>query len=306
MRKGDIMKKLLSLWRKLTWDWANGLIAGLISGGIVFYLLAMFLIIFGNGGERLTFTDAVVLLVVFQAVFTLLSVIILLARNHKSIHKFDSAIIGDNFIGMSKKSRTFRNGVEMFHSGEFREALEVFTDLEEPVWSLNETEQGIVSFYRGRCYNIMGCYPNAIICYEKALEEGFTLPEMPVFIARCHAENGSTDRAVELMTELIDSKKAYSERARYEIGMIYLKLNDGENALKWFDEAIRLRESYPEALGGAAIAHTILHHLQEGETFYRKALLNNIENSIGFTRYYKEVQAAVVLETHINRAEGSE
>lgn len=300
------MKKIFSFWHKLTWNWLNGLIIGIISGGIGFYLLALFLIISGNGGERLTFLDAVVLLVVFQVVFTLMSGLILTAKKHSNYHKYDGAIIGDNFIGMSRKARTFRRGVRMFHCGEFREALEIFTDLENSCPTLCGEEPGILSFYRGRCYNIMGCYPNAIICYEKAQSEKFSLAEMPVFIARCHAENGSTEKAVEMMTDLIDSKKAYSERARYEIGMIYLKLNDGENALKWFDEAIRLRESYPEALGGAAIAHTILHHLEEGEAFYRKALLNNIENSIGFTRYYKEVQAAVVLETHSGCAESSE
>ena len=67
-------------------------------------------------------------------------------------------------------------------------------------------------------------------------------------------------------------------------------------ALKWFNEAIERREQYASALGGAAIAQTMLHNLEEGESLYRQALLNHIDDSISFTRYYKEVQAAVMLE----------
>ena len=85
---------------------------------------------------------------------------------------------------------------------------------------------------------------------------------------------------------------------RVEIGRMYIKLNDGENALKWFNEAIDRRECYANALGGAAIAYTLLRNFDKGEELYRMALLNNIDDPTGYSGYYKEIQAAVLLEAH--------
>ena len=52
------------------------------------------------------------------------------------------------------------------------------------------------------------------------------------------------------------------------------------------------------ALGGAAIAQNMLHNFKEGEELYRAAMLNNIEDPKTYSNYYKEIQAAVLLETH--------
>ena len=211
-------------------------------------------------------------------------------------HLFDDDIIGNAFTGLNQRSATFGKGVELFHKGNFRNALEVFTDLGMNDDKLTVEEQRVNEFYRGRCYHILEAFPNAIICYENAREKGFDIPELPIFIARCNAENGSTRKAEELFKGLMHKDYKYYNRIRCELGNMYLKLNDGETALKWFNEAIERREQYASALGGAAIAQTMLHNLEEGESLYRQALLNHIDDSISFTRYYKEVQAAVMLE----------
>lgn len=211
-------------------------------------------------------------------------------------HRFDDDLIGNAFTGINRRSAMFEKGLELFHSSGFRSALEVFTDLGRNEAGLSHEETAVNEFYRGRCYHILGAYPNAVICYEKAQEKGFYIPELPIFIARCYAENGYTEKAQALFESLIRDDYQYSSRIRCEIGDMYLRLNDGRLALKWFEEAIQRRESYANALGGAAIAQTLLRNLKEGEELYRQALLNNIENSINFTRYYKEVQAAVMLE----------
>ena len=214
----------------------------------------------------------------------------------KFFHKYDDELIGGAFTGINHRSLVFEKGLDLFHSGDFRAALEVFTDLGRDDKKLSVEETAVNEFYRGRCYHILDACPNAVICYENAEKNGFYIPELPIFIARCHAQNGYTEKAKSLYESLIRDDYQYSNRIRCEIGDMYLKLNQGETALKWFEEAIERRESYASALGGAAIAQTMLHHLKEGESLYRQALLNNIEDSIGFTRYYKEVQAAVMLE----------
>lgn len=213
----------------------------------------------------------------------------------KIFHRYDEDIIGGAFTGLDKKSRIFEAGVHTFHSGDFRGALDIFTELDASDLPRSREEQAIVSFYRGRCYQIMGIYPNAIINYDKAEENGFTLAEMPVFRARCLAESGDTKRAVDILLKLVDSDHQYSSRARLEIGNIYLKLNDGETALKWYNEAIERRESYASALGGAAIAYNLLKDFDKASEYFRLAMLNNIEDPHGFTNYFEEVQAAVML-----------
>jgi tetratricopeptide (TPR) repeat protein len=213
-------------------------------------------------------------------------------------HRYDEDIIGNAFTGMNKKSSMFEMGMEMFHQRYFGDALEMFTRIDSGSFSKTNEEQGVLSFYRGRCYDLMGWNPNAVNCYENAEKHGFHIPELPIFLARCHAENGNTSKALEMFKAIMDSDKKYSERMRVEIGRMYIKLNDGENALKWFNEAIDRHECYANALGGAAIAHTLLRDFKKGEEFYRMALLNNIDDPTGYSGYYKEIQAAVLLEAH--------
>jgi len=213
----------------------------------------------------------------------------------KIFHRYDEDIIGSAFTGLDHKSRMFEDGVHTFHSGDFRGALDIFTDLDAEKLPLTDDEQGVLSFYRGRCYQIMGIYPNAAANYETAVKHGFKLAEMPLFLARCYSSMGDTNRAVELLKGILDSDHQYSRRARYEIGSIYLRLSDDTEALKWFNEAIEKHECYAEALGGAAICYSLRKDFKKGEEYFKMAIVNNIENPEGFTSYYKEVQASVIL-----------
>ena len=213
-------------------------------------------------------------------------------------HKYDEDIIGNAFTGIDRKSAVFEKGLEVFRDKYFGSALEIFTELDDDYFKLNEREKGVLSFYRARCYDIMGWKPNAVNCYEKASQFGFMIPEMPVFLARCYAENGNINKALSMFTELMDTDKKYSDHMRVEIGRMYLKSDEGEIALKWFNEAIEKHQCYADALGGAAIAYTIMGNVEEGEKYYRMALLNNIADPQGFSRYYKEIQAAMLLKSH--------
>lgn len=215
-------------------------------------------------------------------------------------HRYDDELVGKAFTGINRKSAIFEKGLELFHHNDFRIALEIFTDLEDEKYSKTQREQGVVSFYRGRCYDIMGAFPNALICYEKAVENNFHYDGIPLLIARANFENGETQRAVDIYKGLLDSEREnqYERIVRTSLGHIYLKTGDSETALKWFQDAIDRHENYAEALAGAAIAQTTLHNFEEGDKLYRLALINNIENSENFTSYYKEIQAAALLESN--------
>lgn len=213
-------------------------------------------------------------------------------------HRYDEDIIGKAFTGLNKKSRLFESGLELFHKGHFRSALEVFTDAGDGRFALSQEEKGVLEFFRGRCYNILGTYPNAVICYDNAAAEGFSIPVLPLFTARCCIGNGDVERAKQIYSGLLDTDYEHCDIIRTEFGKLYLKLNDGQNALKWFQEAIDRHENYADALGGAAIAQNMLHNFKAGEELYRAALLNNISDSVNYTNYYKEIQAAALLESH--------
>ncbi|MBR4628551.1 MAG: hypothetical protein IKO47_12825 [Ruminococcus sp.] len=257
---------------------------------------AAFAIYLLSGRNTIMLSDALLLmLAVFLPLWLFFFFLEIKKYGMKIFHRYDEDIIGSAFTGLDRKSRTFELGVHIFHSGNFREALEVFTELDTSDLPRSREEQGIISFYRARCYQIMGIYPNALINYEKAEENGFILPEMPLFKARCLSESGDTKRAVQTLMGLIDTDHHYSSRARCEIGNIYLKLNDGKNALRWYNEAIERRESYASALGGAAVAYNLLRDFNKASEYFRLAMLNNIEDPSGFTNYFEEVQAAVLL-----------
>lgn len=274
------------------------LVRALAATAVLTLILTAGMAIF-SGHDSIGFRSVIIwMLIFFSASWFMLFLFESFKYAGSVYHRYDEDIIGNAFTGMNKKSSMFEMGMEMFHQRYFGDALEMFTRIDSDSFSKTNEEQGVLSFYRGRCYDLMGWNPNAVNCYETAEKYGFHIPELPIFLARCHAENGNTSKALEMFKAIMDSDKKYSERMRVEIGRMYIKLNDGESALKWFNEAIDRHECYANALGGAAIAHTLLRDFKKGEEFYRMALLNNIDDPTGYSGYYKEIQAAVLLEAH--------
>ena len=259
------------------------------------------------GGE-VSYSDLIFAMFLFLVLDWTICFFEQLFRYGKNIfHRYDEDIIGEAFANLSRTAAIFEEGLEYFHKGEFGKALTIFTELDNASVKKTLKERGVLSFYRGRCYHILAMYPNAVICYDKANEYGFSIDAMPLFTAACCVKNGDIDRALDIYVNLLGTNNRYADIVRTEIGHMYLELNDGENALKWFMEAVERHENYAEALGGTAVAMTMLHRIKDGEKYYRAALLNCIEDSENFTRYFKEVQAAVMLEPNITPKEaGSE
>ncbi|MBP3243034.1 MAG: tetratricopeptide repeat protein [Ruminococcus sp.] len=219
---------------------------------------------------------------------------------HKGFHKYDSDLIGKAFIGISKKCRIFADSLERLTDHKLTSALDGFKLLEEEYSDdLDTCEQAVLRFYIGRCYDIMGYFPNALKCYQDSQRLGMKDNILPLLIARCTGSNGDTGEAVQLYTSILSNKKSpYRLYVRTDLGKMFLRENDAATAMKWFSEAIEHRQNYADALGGAAIAQTMLHHFKEAEELYKAAIVNRISDSRGFTAYYKEVQAAALLELH--------
>lgn len=264
---------------------------------VMMFILLVFSYFYFGGEVR--YSDVLMAMFLFLSLTWAICFIQQLVRyGLNTFHRYDEDMIGEAFADLSRTAAIFEEGLERFNNGEFGKALAIFTELDNASVKKTVKEQGVLSFYRGRCYHILGMYPNAVICYDKASEQGFSMDALPLFTAACCAKNGDQSRAMKIYSSLLGTDHKYAGIVRTEIGHMYLKLNDGENALKWFMEAVERHENYAEALGGAAVAMTLLNRIREGEKYYRAALLNCIENSEEFTRYYKEVQAAVMLEPH--------
>ena len=190
-------------------------------------------------------------------------------------HKYDSDIVGSSFVGFSKKCRSFDRALELHFNHRVTTSLDEFKLLaEEQSDRMTTDEKAIVSFYTGRCYEQLGFYPNALICYERAAEQAVALYEKV----------------------LGDSDSPFRNHVYVDIGRMYLDRNEPSEALSWFNKGIENRHSLPEAYGGAAIAQLMLGDLEESDRLYRAALVSHIKDPNGFTEYYKRILSSVMLK----------
>lgn len=218
-------------------------------------------------------------------------------------HKYDQDIVGSNFVGVSKKCRIFSHALELHFNRRVNASLDEFRLLgSEYDSTLTDSEKALVSFYTARCYDQLRYYPNALICYDRAAEQGFDNSILPFLRARCTGANGDTEEALNLYNEVLEDESSPFRNLVYnDIGRMYLDRNEPAEALKWYSRSIAKRHSLAEAYGGAAIAQVMLGEINEGERLYREALLNHIKDPKGFTDYYRRILNAVILEKETSR-----
>jgi len=296
------MKKLTSFFSRLAGTVIQAAPAGTVAGALIFYIVAVVYSIM-TGDRKVLYTA--VGFAVLNAAGIAGAMILKLPEN---FHKYDQDIIGRNFIGVSKMCRLFSHSLDLLFSHRANAALEELKMLESDYTDrLTDSEKAVVSFYTARCYDLMTYYPNALIYYERAREQGFHDKVLPFLNARCTGSNGDTDEAVKLYTEVLgDENSPFRMYVLTDVGRMYLKLNQPAKAMEWFSEAIEKHYNYAEALGGAAIAQTMMKNLIEGQRLYREALINHIKDPEGFASYFKEVLGSVMLEKDIEKKLGGE
>lgn len=292
------MKKLLTLLQRFISSFCRAVVFGTFLGVVAFYIFTVFLI------KEPGFATFAGMLLGYNAVAVVFCCFLAMLGKKRPIHKYDDELVGDNFTGFGKKIRLFHRAQEYFFLEQYVTALAEFQRLEDEFADkMTDGETAIVYFYTARCYQLMNYAPNAVRYFEMS-EKTCCAPKIgSFFYGRALGENGDTGEAEEVFRKILaEENNPYSIFVRCEAGRMYLHLNDGKNALKWFGEAMENHEDYANALGGAAVAHTILHDFQKGEELYRQALLNQITDPDGYTDYYKRVQAAALVETHTPEA----
>jgi tetratricopeptide (TPR) repeat protein len=111
---------------------------------------------------------------------------------------------------------TYAQGVQELEAGYYEEAVETFSDAMRA-----GPEKGISAAYekRGDAYVALGDYEEAASNYEQALAADETLSGAYLKLARCYAQLGDPEVALDILTTGLDLAPAEDLRAYYgELG----------------------------------------------------------------------------------------
>ena len=283
---GIAVKKL----KKFTNDFFDAVIIGTFIAVIIFYAILLLAVL--DSPDKLILALTGILLFINVVCILVCAV----AKTFQKPHKYDSELIGYNFVGISKKSRIFRQSVENLFSQSLNQALGGFKEIEEKYADkLAESEKAVLYFYIARCYDIMQYYPNANSYYimsGKNRADSVALKNiLSLLHARCLGAMGDAEDAAEKCAAVLaDENNLYRCYVRTDMGRMYLMLDNAEEALKWYGEAIENKENTADAYGGMAVAYAMLSNAEKSENFYKLALINNIDDKEGFKELYNEIR----------------
>lgn len=208
------------------------------------------------------------------------------------IERIDGEIVGREFGGMKKKDRIFCKALRALVDDEVMDALELFLLLTE--MELTQQESRLVHFYLGRCYQMTACPSNAISHYIQARDEGLVTNYLDLFLARSYTDGGRYEEAFQTYQALLEKNPKEFYCVRTDIGMMFLRKHDGEQALHWFREAIEQSENYAFALGGCSLSCLLLGDKEQSQTYYEQAVANRMSDAEGFKQFYQELEEVVL------------
>jgi tetratricopeptide (TPR) repeat protein len=222
-------------------------------------------------------------LLVLEVAIILFSILNALIYDSVNKPEFESRLIGNTFSGIGTKAKLFRRACDHMHFGDLSDALEVFNTLKNK--NLTKREKAVLSFFLGKCYEVMGYPTNAVNYYRQSLEEDIGLDEVYLITARAFTVNGDFTEAEEVYDDLL-SRDSKLENIYTDLGMVYIKANQPDKALETFSKSLRLHHNYSFALGGCALAYLLKSDTENAKFFYSQAIINNIDDLDGFTEYY--------------------
>jgi tetratricopeptide (TPR) repeat protein len=223
---------------------------------------------------------------ILEAAIILFSIVASLVELREDSPDFESRLIGNAFKGAGGNAKTFRRALTQLRSGDLAGALDLFNELKNA--KLTGRERSVLCFYLGRCYEVMGYPTNAAKFYREALENGIGIDEVYLIAARAYTSNGSFTEAEELYGSLL-TRGTKLENIYTDLGMVYIKANNPDKALETFSKALKLHHNYSFALGGCALAYLLKSDTVNARFFFSQAIINNIDDSEGFSEYYYSV-----------------
>jgi tetratricopeptide (TPR) repeat protein len=207
------------------------------------------------------------------------------ASNH-NFFPFDRLIIGDTFNSLSKTSRMFHRGVRALHSGDCSASLDCFNEIKDA--SMKESWQAVLSYFHGRCYQLLGYPTNAAKHFEKSIELNINCDDIYILAGRCYANTGCFAEAMEIYNSLLE-KNTDIDYIFTDMGLTCLKSGDTEKALEYFERSVNAGKNYAFALGGCSLVYLQKKNIEKSMDYFRQALTNNMDDVDGFKSYYCKI-----------------
>lgn len=238
----------------------------------------------------------------YAAVFSLFPAMLAYYFFFSNDMRYDSSKLGEFDRNMLRQfgmryERKLREAVMDMHIFDFNTALEKYDELSEK--ELADNQRAVLSFYMGRCYQLMGYPANGAKHFDKAIELGLKLNDTYLLAARCLVQNGRFDDAIEYYNILIE-RESYFEFIYTDVALAYLKKGDGEKALEYFRKSVDEGMNYSFALGGCSLAYLQLRDLEKSKEYYKEAVRCNMEDINGFKMYYCNIAESVGLIDEID------
>ena len=271
--------------------------------GLIIYSGLLISLVARGVPKRINISPSVHLILVLTSYLTALFATLILEYREvqRAAVRVDEELIGETFRGFGKPDKLFCAGMDSYMRDEPRKALEQFLAVQD--YDLTEQETGVLSFYIGRCYQILSCPSNAAPYYETAIRNGFPRHFAKLFQARCYSECGDFERSFTAFQDLLDHDPPPEFYFLYtDIGYLFLRQRKPEEAVEWFQRSIRERKNYAFALSGMAIASLQLGDFAAAKDYRYKALLNRLKEPSQFRSYYDETKA-LMLDEHPEWAE---
>lgn len=262
----------------------------IVNGALPFTLASAMLILALDGRGAHSGFDAALVIAVIFFVSVITQAVVYEYKVFRPKNDFDKYVIGRNFGGVSRKSLLFEKGFSALEGNLFNEALNYFKRSEE--LCRKEEEKAVISYYQGRCYQLMGYPSNAAKYYRQAVELGADNDDAYVRAGRCFTYTGCFTEAEECYIQLLE-KDTYLDYILTDLGLAYLKSGEPKKALSAFMRSVDEGKNYSFALGGCALACLQMKDIERSREYYSKALINNMSDIQGFKTYYCAIAESV-------------
>jgi tetratricopeptide (TPR) repeat protein len=248
---------------------------------VMVFVIAAFVGMYEENGGAWTKVCITVAIIIFGY-----SVFAALWDNPMQETPHDKRIIKDAFSGGGRRARRFNRTLRLLAEGNIPDALDEFNNLKAQTPS--GREHAVLCFYSGRCYQYMGYPTNATKLFKEAIDTGIDADEVYTLCGREMVTCGDFAGAEDVYNLLLE-RHSSSDYVLTDIGMLYIKSNNPEKALAAFSNSISKHMNYAFAMGGCALAYLLKKDPENARFFYSQAILNNIDDSEGFTEYYLSV-----------------
>ena len=190
-------------------------------------------------------------------------------RATKKVYKSAYAhLIGDAFSQDPKLENQMYKALDDFNKGKYPAAFRKLEQLRDQ--SPRSEDFFATTVFMALCCSRMGNYEEAIGYYIAALQvkEHSTVASN---LGNCYLELGKTEEALEYFQRAVRAD-ASNPNAYNNIAQLFIQLGEFEKALMYAEDALKINAKMPQALNAMAICHAMLGNDKESETYFKRAV----------------------------------